>query len=281
MALPQPPSEELHPFDRLVDLMRILRSEEGCPWDREQTLESLKSYCVEECYEVLEAIDRGQPEEHRDELGDLLLQIVFQAQIRAEEGSFDAADVCRAITEKMLRRHPHVFEARSADSAEAAHKSWEAIKAAERAAQPSKSRSVLSGVPRALPALLRAQRLSKKAATQGFDWSSAEDVLPKVREEWEELAEALADHGPGSQRVEEELGDLLFAMANLARHLEINPEDALRRAGERFSDRFRTMEELAAASQQPLNERSLDDLEQLWQEAKRRLRLRVNPPETR
>ena len=268
---PQAPSRALHPFDRLVALMRILRSDQGCPWDREQTLQSLKSYCLEECYEVLDAIDVGSPEPHRDELGDLLLQIVFQSQIRWEEGAFDAHDVCHAITEKMLRRHPHVFEEKTAESAEEAHRSWEDIKAAERAANPEAPKSALSGVPRALPALLRAQRLSKKASLLGFDWERAQDVLPKVREEWEELAQAVQEQGPGSLRATEELGDLLFAIANLARHLDIDAEAALRGAGDRFRDRFSLMESVAADEGRPLGDRDLDDLEGLWVLAKKRL----------
>jgi MazG family protein len=269
--LPEAPSKSLHPFDRLVALMDVLRSDQGCAWDREQSLQTLKSYCVEECYEVLDAIDSGDPDKHRDELGDLLLQIVFQSQIRAEENSFDALDVCAAITDKMLRRHPHVFERRSAETADEAHRSWEAIKAAERASQPEAPRSALAGIPRALPALLRAQRLSHKAALQGFDWERAQDVLPKVREEWEELTEALAQAGPGSQRASEELGDLLFAITNLARHLDIDAEDALRQAGDRFAGRFAAMEAVAADEGRPLSERDASDLEQLWQDAKSQL----------
>lgn len=279
---PQVPSEALHPFDRLVSLMAALRSEDGCPWDRAQSLQTLKSYCLEECYEVLEAIDSGESEQHRDELGDLLLQIVFQSQIRSEEGAFGALDVCRTITNKLLRRHPEIFgdersggQTQSAggapgQSAEDAHRAWEVIKAAERAAQPEghKRKSALSGIPRALPALLRAQRLSQKAALQGFDWEAAADVLPKVREEWEELAEALATSGPGSRRASEELGDLLFSITNLARHLDIDAEEALRHAGDRFAGRFGAMEATAEAEGRALSQREASELEAMWQVAK-------------
>jgi MazG family protein len=258
--------------------MALLRSAEGCPWDREQTLQTLKSYCLEECYEVLDAIDSGSAEEHRDELGDLLLQVIFQAQIRREEGVFNALDVCRAITEKLLRRHPEIF-ANTSDSggqtplrrsAEEAHQAWEAIKASERADRPDQAHSTLSGIPRGLPALLRAQRLSQKAALVGFDWKRPVDVLPKVREEWEELTEALAEAGPGSARAADELGDLLFAVTNLARHLEIDAEDALRKSGDRFEGRFRAMEEVASAEGRPLSERDAVELEDMWEAAKRK-----------
>ncbi len=277
-ARPTTAPEGLHPFDRLTEVMALLRSEEGCPWDREQSLQTLKSYCLEECYEGLEAIDAGSVEEHRDELGDLLLQIIFQSQIRSEEGVFNALDVCRAITGKLLRRHPEIFAqpgdadeaAPRRSSAEGAHQAWEAIKAAERADRPEPARSTLSGIPRGLPALLRAQRLSQKAALVGFDWERATDVLPKVREEWEELTEALAEAGPGSPRAAEELGDLLFAISNLARHLEIDAEDALRKAGNRFEGRFRTMEEVANAEGRKLSERDPAELEDMWEAAKRK-----------
>jgi tetrapyrrole methylase family protein/MazG family protein len=265
---PTAPSADLHPFDQIVEVMRTLRSEEGCPWDREQTLESLKSYCLEECYEVLDAIDAGDPNNHRDELGDLLLQIIFQSQIRWEEGAFEASDVCRAITEKMLRRHPHVFADHQINSPETAHRSWETIKAEERLKKAGQPTSALEGVPRNLPALLRAQRLSQKASVQGFDWQDARSVLPKVREEWDELSEALELFGAGSQRATEELGDLLFAMTNLARHLDIDAEAALRGAGDRFTERFTAMEGVAATEGRPLAARSPEELEQLWERAK-------------
>jgi len=268
--------EGLHPFDHLTEVMALLRSPDGCPWDQKQSLQTLKSYCLEECYEVLDAIDSGSPDEHRDELGDLLLQIVFQAQIRDEEGMFNALDVCRAITGKLVRRHPEIFanpgepgESSRRGSAEEAHQAWEAIKATERADRPEPAVSTLSGIPRALPALLRAQRLSQKAALVGFDWDQAADVLPKVREEWEELTEAIAVAGPGSTRAADELGDLLLAITNLARHLEIDAEDALRKAGDRFEGRFHTMEEAANAEGRALSERDASELEDMWEAAKR------------
>ena len=268
MSPPAPPSEDLHPFDRLVELMRILRSDRGCPWDREQTLRSLKPYAVEETYEVLEAIDRGDPAAHREELGDLLLQIVFQSQIRAEEGAFEAADVCRAITDKMLRRHPHVFEDVDEDDAEHAHASWQQLKAAERkAAGPD--RSALDGVPRALPGLLRATRLAIKASAVGFDWGGPEEVGPVVRDEVEELLEAAASGD--AEHVRHELGDLLFALANLSRHLGIDPEDALASANDRFDRRFRHVEASARVGGDDLADLSVGELDALWQAAKRAL----------
>ncbi|MEE2830288.1 MAG: nucleoside triphosphate pyrophosphohydrolase [Myxococcota bacterium] len=268
--IPSPPSPGLHPFDGLVELMRILRSEDGCPWDRAQDLQSLKPYAVEECYEVLDAIDSGDPDRHRDELGDLLLQIVFQAQLRWEEEAFDAHDVCRTITAKMLRRHPHVFEQRGPDNPEEAHRSWEKIKAAERAGQPSPP-SALSGVPPALPALLRAQRLSEKAAGQGFDWTSPQAVLPKIREEVLELSEALVDEGPGSSRAQEELGDLLFVLVNLARKLDLDAEEALRGTNNRFAARFQHMEQAARERGSSLAAIPSEELETLWDAAKQAL----------
>ena len=265
MAAP-PPASETHPFDALVQVMASLRDPDtGCPWDREQTLQSLKAYAVEEVYELLDAIDDGASEPHRDELGDVLLQIVFQSQIRAEEGAFDAFDVCRAITAKMLRRHPHVFADASVSSASASRASWERIKAEERR-EGGHRPSSLDGVPRALPALLRASRLGEKAAAVGFDWQRGRDVVPKIREEIDELEEALE---AGDQReVAREFGDLLLALSSLARHLGVEPEDALRGANDRFTARFRAMEE---RSTRPLSELDLDALEALWQQAKAEL----------
>ena len=234
----------------------------GCPWDRQQTLQTLKAYAVEEVYELLDAIDDGPPEAHRDELGDVLLQIVFQAQIRAEEGAFDAHDVCRAITQKMLRRHPHVFGDGEITSAADSRSAWERIKAEERAASPGPS-SALDGVPRSLPALLRASRLGEKAAAVGFDWTRPQDVLTKIREEIDELEVALQDADQDAARAE--FGDVLMALTSLARHVQVEPEDALRGANDRFTARFRRMEQI---SDRPLGELSADSLEALWQRAK-------------
>ncbi len=268
MDRPSPPADDLHPFDRLVALMRILRSERGCAWDRDQSLQSLKPFATEELYEVLEAIDLDDADKHREELGDLLLQIVFQAQIRWEEGAFDASDVCRGITEKMIRRHPHVFGDVTVGDAASAHASWRKIKEAERKADPT-PRSALDGVPRALPGLLRATRLGAKASDQGFDWEAPEDVLPIVRGEVEELAEAVAAGDRAA--IEHEFGDLLFSLANLARHLGLEAEEALQAANGRFDARFRHVEGSVVAEGRHMTDVAAADLEERWQTAKRAL----------
>ncbi len=262
MAAPPPPPDP-HPFDALVRVMATLRDPSaGCPWDREQTLGTLKAYAVEEVYELLDAIDDGRPDLHRDELGDVLLQIVFQAQIRAEEGAFDAYDVCRAIAAKMVRRHPHVFGDEEVGSAAESRGAWERIKEQERAGRPEPS-SALDGVPRSLPALLRASRLGEKAAAVGFDWAAEADVLPKIREEIAELEEALAAGERGA--VAAEFGDVLLSLSSLARHVGVEPEDALRGANDRFTARFRRMEELSDA---PLSTLDAAALDALWLRAK-------------
>lgn len=264
-----PPPDDAHPFDALIQVMSTLRDPRaGCPWDREQTLQSLKAYAVEEVYELLDAIDEGDPAGHRDELGDVLLQIVFQAQIRAEEGAFDAHDVCRAITRKMLRRHPHVFGDDSVGSAEESRASWERIKAEERKTRGG-PRSALHGVPRNLPALLRASRIGEKAAAVGFDWQRDLDVVAKIREEIDELEAALAQGDAAG--LQHEFGDLLLALTSLARHLRIEPEDALRAANDRFTDRFLHMEQ---SSSRPLADLDPESLEALWQAAKAELEAR-------
>jgi tetrapyrrole methylase family protein/MazG family protein len=265
--LPVPPSTDAHPFDALVAVMDTLRGPDGCPWDHAQTLQTLKPYALEEVHEVLEAIDGGVPEQHCDELGDLLLQVVFQSRIRKEEGHFDAYDVCRAIIDKMVRRHPHVYGDASEDDAVSAKRSWDAIKAGERKDRGRTGPgALLAGVPRSLPALLRAQRLGSKASTVGFDWGDAEAVLPKCHEEVDEL---LAAEDP--QAREHELGDLLFALVNLARHLRIDAEHALQSSSDRFTARFEQVERLAQAGGAPISARTPDDLEALWQQAKRQL----------
>jgi len=261
---PSPPSPDAHPFDALVQILADLRSPDGCPWDREQTLQTLKAYAVEETYEVLDAIDDGEPAGHRDELGDLLLQIVFQSQIRAEEGAFDAYDVCRAIVAKMVRRHPHVYE--DADPSGGHAGTWEALKAAERASAGRGDASAIDGVPRSLPGLLRAARITGKASAVGFDWKEAHGVLPKLHEEVDELTEAVA--GGDRSRQAEELGDLLFSIVNLARHLGVDAESAVRGSTDRFEARFRRVE--AEARGAGLDLRAADEATQdaLWARAK-------------
>lgn len=259
-AAPPPPSW----FDRLVDLMATLRAPDGCPWDRAQTRESLRPYVLEEAYEVVEAIDRGDADAIREELGDLLFQVVFQAQIGQERGQFDIERISRGIVEKMRRRHPHVFgDGHAADEREA-DLSWELIKTRERAARDGRA-SVLDGVPTALPSLVRAARLSDKASHVGFDWPDVRGVLDKIREELAELEEALAGDGD----VEHELGDLLFAAANLGRTVGVGPEDALRQANERFIRRFHAVERELEGDGIPLPEAGLERMEQAWQRAKR------------
>ncbi len=248
-------------MDRLLAIMERLRSPSGCPWDREQTPESLRPYIIEEAHEAVEAVTAGDPAEIRDELGDLLLQVVFQAQIARERGQFEFEDVARAICEKLLRRHPHVFgeEARAAGADEAL-KSWERIKAEQegRTARPRE---------RHLPVLHRTLRAQEKAAGLGFDWSEPVQLIDKMREELSELAEAVA--AGDRAHVKEELGDLLFMAVNLSRFLEVHPDEALEEALGKFDRRFAHMERRAAERGRALGDLALDEQEALWQEAKR------------
>ncbi len=256
-------------FQRLVDLMRRLRGEDGCAWDREQTLESLRPFVIEETYEVIDAIDRGDPDALRDELGDFLLEAVFLAQISAERGDFDIVDSLRAIGDKLVRRHPHVFgtqagAGRSPDAGEV-KRQWEQIKADEQKAA-GRPASALGSIPESLPALLRAYRLGKRAATVGFDWPEVSGVETKVAEELAELAEARS--GGSLSEVEEEIGDLLFSIANLARHLDVDPESALRAANRKFSARFTALEARLAARGVALRDATLDEMEAEWARVK-------------
>lgn len=248
---------------RLVAVMALLRHpQEGCPWDREQTLESLKPYLVEETYEVLDAIDSGDPDEIRTELGDVLLQIAFQSQIASEAGWFDFQDVARTISSKLIRRHPHVFGDSSAATPDDVIELWEATKQEEKAGG-----GLLDGIPRHLPALQKAHRMTQKAARVGFDWPDISGVLDKVQEEAGELAAAAT---PEEQ--ESELGDLLFAIANLARHLKIDPEVALQKTNGRFQKRFSHVETATTASGRQLSDMTLAEMDVLWDEAKKRER---------
>jgi MazG family protein len=250
-------------FDELLETMKRLRAPGGCPWDREQTHASIRKYVIEEAYEVAEAIDRGDFDELRAELGDLLLQVVFHSEMAAEAGRFDVDAVCRGISAKLHRRHPHVFADTTVRDAEEVSRNWEQIKARERGPDAS----ILDGVPRALPALQRAERLGEKAARTGFDWRRAEDVLAKIDEERLEVAAAV--DGGDRGRIEEEIGDLLFATANLARKLDIEPERALGRALDRFETRFRHLEEEARREGTELARVDEAGLEARWQAAKR------------
>lgn len=254
-------------FSKLVDVVKRLRAPGGCPWDREQTAESLRPCLLEEAYEVLEAIGGANPVALRDELGDLLLQVVMQAELAAEAGRFTIEDVIAAIVAKLTRRHPHVFAgAVVADSSEVL-RNWSRIKAEERAAKDGASdRSVLSGLPPELPALHAAYRMGDKAARVGFDWAGARDALAKVREELDELEQALVAGAPAA--VEHELGDLLFALASVGRLAEQNPEMALRAALARFARRFRRMETWLTEHGRDIHATPPAELEALWAEAK-------------
>jgi len=263
-------------FDELVEVMRRLRGEGGCPWDRQQTRESLTPFLLEETHEVLEAIEAGRPDALKEELGDLLFQVIFHAQIASEAGEFGIGDVVEGTVRKMTRRHPHVFgrdEGAPADAAgiesptpDQVLARWEAMKRQE--AGYRARASAVDGVPRSLPALLRAHQVQAKAARVGFDWSEREPVQAKVEEEWRELTEAI--NGQSRSRQEEEVGDLLFAVVNLARHLRCDPEAALQRATQRFIGRFQRMEQLAEQEGKSLTDqpRSLEALDRLWERAK-------------
>jgi tetrapyrrole methylase family protein/MazG family protein len=252
-------------FAELVRIMERLRGPDGCPWDREQTHASIKPYLIEEAYEVAEAIEENEPEELCAELGDLLLQIVFHAEMARAAGLFTIEDVVRGINAKMIRRHPHVFGDAQAQDSEEVLRNWSRIKAEERRNRPE--RSTVSGVPRALPALLRSHRLSEKASGVGFDWERASEVLEKAREEFRELEVAMQTGQPSE--VEAELGDLLFALTSLARHLGIHAEDALHRASDRFIYRFRYIEQRLAERHQDVHEASAEEMDALWEEAKK------------
>jgi tetrapyrrole methylase family protein/MazG family protein len=258
---------------RLVEVMAELRSEQGCPWDREQTHQSLKPYVIEEAYEVLEAVDSGSPDKLREELGDLLLQVVFHAQLGAEAGTFTMDDVIETIVAKLIRRHPHVFGAVQVDGVAGVLDNWERIKKSE---MPNERPSAIDGVPKDLPALMKAEKIQNKAAKVGFDWDDLAGPLQKVKEEFREFEEALHEAGapdkasPGWDRMEDEFGDILFALVNVARFLEIQPEQALRRTITKFSDRFRYMEVRVKEQGRNLKEMTLAEMDELWEEAKRR-----------
>jgi len=252
------------PFRELVQIMVTLRSERGCPWDRAQTHESLKRYLLEETYEVLEAIDSGEPLRLCDELGDLLLQVVFHAQLAQEVEHFDIDDVCGRLVRKLHGRHPHVFGSATVRDAEQVADHWEHLKRQEDLAGTRPS--VLDGVPLALPALARAEQIQRKAARVGFDWDEAEGPLAKMLEEVQEFVAACR---AGTHREPaREVGDLLFAVVNVCRFLQVEAEEALRQATRRFERRFRRMEEWATAAHQSLEDLSLSALDALWEQAK-------------
>ncbi|HEX5646177.1 MAG TPA: nucleoside triphosphate pyrophosphohydrolase [Nitrospira sp.] len=273
-------------FTKLVEIMAALRAQNGCPWDRKQTHESLKPYLLEETYEVLETIDQGDTAKLQEELGDVLLQVIFHGQIAAESGTFTVDDVMETLAEKLIRRHPHVFGTDSGAAplanGEQVLSQWELIKQAERNAAGN-TQSALDGVPKTLPALLRAYQTQARAARVGFDWphnaAGLEQIFGKVAEEVAEMKEALAQAGAegspeqtgGQTAIEAELGDILFSLVNLARFVKVNPEDALRRSTNRFIDRFHLVESQAAAQGRSLTDLTLAEMDLLWEEAKRRL----------
>ena len=261
-------------FDRLVEIMAVLRSPEGCPWDREQTIDSLKPFVLEETYEVLEAIDRHDHTALREELGDFLFEAVFLAQLESEAGHFTIADSLTSIADKLVRRHPHVFARADGepplDTPDKVVTRWEEIKAKERGGA-SKKKTLLGGVPVTLPALLRAYEIGIRAKSVGFDWLRPVDVVEKIQEEVDEVRAAVANGAAASRtQVEEEMGDLLFTIANLSRQLGIEPETALRKANDKFTRRFEAMEHAIEQAGRAMRDLDLEELDRYWQQAKSR-----------
>jgi MazG family protein len=264
-------------FARLVEIMATLRGPHGCPWDREQTFQTLSQFVLEEAYEVVDAIERGDQAALREEIGDHIFEGVFLAQIAADLGIFSVADSLAAVSDKLVRRHPHVFQAdgrvhdegskERAPSADAALSRWDSQKAQEKSASGS-SASALGELPHSLPALLRAYKLGKRAAGVGFDWTTAADVVGKIDEEVAELRAALREERGRLDRAEEEMGDLLFAIANLSRKLGIEPEAALRKANQKFEGRFAAMESRIGDEGRTMPEMSLEELEKVWEQVK-------------
>lgn len=274
---------EKHRFEDLVRLMARLRAPGGCPWDREQDSRTLRTYLLEETYEVLDAIERDDPAALKDELGDLLLQVLFHAQIAAERGQFNIDDVLTELHGKLVRRHPHVFGSTEASTANQVKVNWEALKAAEREAHPDAPRegnSVLAGVSRNLPAQLEAYQLTRRASQVGFDWERLEDVLTKLNEEVEELRRSVAAGDPASAQgapagqaadcLEGEVGDLLFVAVNVARFLGVDPELALRRTNRKFVERFQEIERELARQGKRLQDATLEEMDALWERSKQR-----------
>jgi ATP diphosphatase len=264
-------------FERLVDVMRTLRSPEGCPWDREQTLESLTHYVLEEAHEVVDAIERSDVNALREEIGDHIFEGVFLAQVAADSGLFTIDDSLRTVVDKLLRRHPHVFQEdgrvhdaaskERAPSAEAALDRWNSLKAQERT-DAGRHNSTLGSVPKSLPALLRAYKIGKRVATVGFEWATTKDVVAKIEEEVAELRETLEKEPDNLARAEEEMGDLFFAIANLSRRLGIEPEAALRKANEKFTQRFNQMEANFHANGRTLDAATLEEMDAEWERIK-------------
>ncbi|HXK49030.1 MAG TPA: nucleoside triphosphate pyrophosphohydrolase [Clostridiales bacterium] len=250
-------------LDRLVNIMKKLRDRDsGCPWDLKQTPESLKKYILEEAYEVLEAIDENNKEELKKELGDLLLQIIFQSQIADENGDFNIEDVAESISDKLERRHPHIFGEKKTLTSDQVKDNWERIKKEKEGKE-----RILDGVPRSFNALLRSLRLQQKAGAVGFEWQNSVDILEKVKEEIDELE--LGIKNTDIPNIEEEIGDILFVMVNLAKKLDVNPEDALQKANNKFIERFNYIEHAVESQGKKMEEQSLDYLDSLWNESKK------------
>jgi MazG family protein len=248
-------------FERLVEIMARLRGPDGCPWDREQNFDTIKPYLLEETYEVLDAIDARNWPGLAEELGDLMLEAVFFAQMASEEGKFSISDSLDAINEKLVRRHPHVFATGDAKTSDDVKRRWEEIKSDEKKLRGEAPKSILAGVPRNLPALVEAQQISSKVAHVGFDWANTDQVVEKLHEELDELADARQKES--QEELENEIGDILFALVNVARHLKVDPEQALRKSNRKFRRRFAHVE-----SNAKLPGASLTEMEALWQEAK-------------
>ena len=266
--MPRPaPSADLPPMERLLAIMARLRDrEDGCPWDLEQTFETIAPYTVEEAYEVADAVERGDLADLKDELGDLLLQVVFHARMAEEQGAFAFEDVARAINDKMVRRHPHVFADETYASLAEQKRGWEDLKAAERAGKPAGPKGVLDDVPVGLPGLTRAVKLSKRAATVGFVWPNVQEVVRKLHEE---VGELLAEIEAGDmEKARQELGDVLFVTANIARTLDIDPEDAVRYTNAKFMRRFQDVERRLAERGKTPAQSNLTEMDALWEEVK-------------
>lgn len=252
--------------ERLVDLMARLRAPDGCPWDRAQTFRTLVPFIIEEAYEVIAAIDEGAQTQLKDELGDLLFQIIFICRISQEEGGFGLKDVVDHSVEKMVRRHPHVFAGAKADTPEEVLTHWAEIKKAEKKAGKIKG-GYLSGIPEVLPALLRAHKVTQKAAKAGFDWKNIDDVMLKIDEEVAEFKKAVAERD--KRNMEEEIGDMIFTLVNVSRFIDVNPEDALRKTIGKFITRFHKVEKIVLDRGEEVSKTPLDELERLWQETKK------------
>lgn len=256
---------EIPGVSRLLDVVSTLRGENGCPWDREQTLASLKPYLIEEAYELLDAVESGDVAHHREELGDVLLQVALQAQIQSEAGEFSFDDVADSLAEKLIRRHPHVFGDTAVENSQEVLRNWEAIKAKERTG--SRHKSISAGVPRHLPGLQKAQRIQSRASKVGFDWDNIDGAVAKLGEEFDELREALRRND--ADAVRDEIGDLLFSVVNVSRFCRVHAEEAMELAIRKFLRRFAQVERQAHAAGRELGDCSLEELNAFWDEAKK------------